>query len=149
MNTQISVPLSLKSFLTLSDFLREHAPHINAVDAVETAIDYWLDNVAWKPELIKASGRGYTWSSKDTQIFMPDQTEIRMRYKGELFYARVEGDQIMYRGASYTPSTLANTITQTSRNAWNDLWIKRPTDLEWHLASSLRLAARKSVGASK
>ena len=32
----------------------------------------------------------------------------------------------------------ANTVSWTTRNAWRDLWIKRPADSEWLLADDCR-----------
>jgi hypothetical protein len=34
------------------------------------------------------SGRGYQWK----QLFLPDGTDLRMRYRGAYYYAKVEGD---------------------------------------------------------
>jgi hypothetical protein len=50
----------------------------------------------------------------------------------------VEGDDIIYEGRSVSPAVLVNTITDTSRNAWRDLWIKRPGDKGWGLAGDIR-----------
>ncbi|WP_177219754.1 hypothetical protein [Nitrosospira multiformis] len=45
----------------------------------------------------------------------------------------------MYEGEAFSRSGLANRIASgTSRNAWRDLWIKRPRDKEWVLANDLR-----------
>jgi hypothetical protein len=82
--------------------------------------------------------RGYTWKHKDCQLFLPGGTEIRMCYKRQYYYAKVEGDRIIFDGKSLSPADLVNAITSTSRNAWHDLWIKRPDDKAWNLANSLR-----------
>jgi hypothetical protein len=38
-----------------------------------------------------------------------------------------------------SPSEFANQVAGgTNRNAWRDLWIKRPHDSEFHLADDLR-----------
>lgn len=39
-----------------------------------------------------AGGKGYQW--KD--LFLPDGTDLRMRYKGVDYYAKVEGDKLTY-----------------------------------------------------
>ena len=92
----------------------------------------------WKPELLQkhepSDTRGYQWKS----LFLPDGTEVRMQYKGEWYYAGVDGDQLLYEGDATTPRRLANYVAQSSRNAWRDLWIKRPGDAEWRLADDLR-----------
>jgi hypothetical protein len=63
-----------------------------------------------------------------------------MKYKEKNYYAKVDGDLIMYEGKSFSPSELAAFITKTSRNAWRDLYIKRPQDQNWALADDLRSA---------
>lgn len=135
MKTQISVPMDTGLFLTLVDFLRSNGDPRDPVDVVSSAVEYWLDNASWKKELLTTSStRGYQWKS----LFLPDATEIRMQYKGTYFYAKVEGDEIIYDGKPISPGSLANTIASSSRNAWRDLWIKRPKDSEWRLADECR-----------
>jgi hypothetical protein len=146
MSTQIAVPVPTDVFLGLAQFLREQRSHLDPVDAVAEAIYYWMDNASWKPELLPAtspSSRGYTWRYKDKSLFLPDNTEIRMRYRDQYHYAKVDRDQIMFDGVSVSPSVLANRITGSNRNAWRDLWIKRPTDKEWKLADDLRKEIEK------
>jgi hypothetical protein len=135
MNAGVAVPIPTQQFLELSDFLRSKNDRRDPVLAVRDAIDYWLQNADWKPELLSQSDtRGYQWKS----LFLPEGTQIRMSYKGTYHYAKVEGDQIIYEGKSISPGSLANTITSSSRNAWRDLWIKRPDDREWKLSDDCR-----------
>ena len=67
-----------------------------------------------------------------------------MRYKERYQYAKVEEDEIIYQGEVVSPSTLTRKITGSSRNAWKDLWIKRPGDSEWKLADQCRREAREA-----
>ena len=135
MKTQISVPLETEQFLSLVDFLRSNGDARDPVIVIADALDYWMDNASWKPELLMESvSRGYQWKS----LFLPDRTEIRMQYKGAYFYAIIENDALIYNGKPISPSTLANTIAGSSRNAWRDLWVKRPGDTDWCLADELR-----------
>lgn len=135
MASQISVPLPTELFLRLVDFLRERGDPRDPVQMVELAVEYWIDNASWKEELLRPSdAQGYQWKS----LFLPSGTQIRMPYKGAYYYAKVEGDEILYEGKPTSPSRLANTITRSSRNAWRDLWIKRPSDREWALADDCR-----------
>lgn len=138
MESQIAVSISTGQFLDLVNFLRSNNDPRDPVNVISEAIDYWLDNASWKPELLSITDtRGYQWKN----LFLPDGTQIRMQYKGEYFYAKVEGDDVVYKGRSISPSSLANTITSSSRNAWRDLWIKRPGpagDSEWKLADDCR-----------
>lgn len=148
MNTQISIPVTTSTFLMLVDFLREQGSNKDPVVAVEDAIHYWMDNASWKqedlmPELFTTGSRGYTWKYKKTSIFLPHDAEIRMRYKRQYHYAKVEGDEIKFQGVSVSPSTLVKTITGNCRNAWRDLWIKYPNSGEWKLADESRRRAEK------
>lgn len=135
MKTQISVPVQTQQFLELANFLRSNCDPRDPVEIVSIAIDYWLDNASWKPELLfESDTRGYQWKN----LFLPSGTQIRMQYKGAYFYAKVDGDEIIYDSKPISPGSLANTIAGNSRNAWRDLWIKRPEDKEWKLADECR-----------
>lgn len=142
MKTQISIPVATRQFLELADFLKAQGDARDPVLAVQDAIDYWLDNASWKPELLRQaqpSNLGYQWKG----LFLPDSTEVRMQYKSDWYYAKVEGDKLVYEGEPITPGRLANTVAGTSRNAWRDLWIKRPADAEWLLADDCRAAGEQ------
>jgi hypothetical protein len=143
MKTHVSVPIHTSVFLDLVDFLRDQGSNRDPVVAVADAIDYWIQNTSWKqhdlmPEIFTTESRGYTWKYKDSCLFLPHDTEIRMPYKGQYHYAKVVGDEIKYKDAAITPGALANAVTSSSRNAWRDLWIKRPDEKEWTLADQLR-----------
>lgn len=143
MESTISVSIPTEQFLDLVNFLRSNNDPRDPVNVVRTAIEYWMDNASWKPELLSQTDTsGYQWKN----LFLPSGTQIRMQYKGQYYYAKVEGDSIIYNEKPVSPSTLANTIAGGSRNAWRDLWIKRPDPVreeEWKLADNLRRAADK------
>lgn len=137
--SDVSVPISTETFLKLVDFLRAQGSDHDPIAAIETAVLYWLDNASWKPELLpevreQTSKRGYHWKS----LYLPEGTDIRMRYKGQTFHAKVVGDDVEYSGQKLSPAELANLITNSNRNAWRDLWIRRPGDNQWTLADELR-----------
>jgi hypothetical protein len=137
MESHISVPVQTAQFLELVAFLQSKNDPRDPVEVVASAIEYWLDNADWKPELlaqVDSNVQGYQWKN----LFLSNGTQIRMQYKGTYFYAKVEGDKIIYNGKPISPGSLANTITKSSRNAWRDLWIKRPEDKEWKLADDCR-----------
>jgi hypothetical protein len=78
---------------------------------------------------------GYRWGT----LWMPNGTLIRMEYKRETHLAMVKFDRIDFNGATYSPSELASKIAAgTNRNAWRDLFIKRPVDSDWCSADELR-----------
>ena len=49
-NSKISVPIPTKLFIELSSFLSESGSDRDPVIAVIDAINYWMDNAAWKKE---------------------------------------------------------------------------------------------------
>lgn len=137
MKSCISIPIQTEQFLELANFLKRNKDPRDPVEMVSTAIQYWLDNADWKPELLEevsSTIRGYQWKN----LFLPNETQIRMQYKGTYFYARVEDDKIVYLGKPVSPGSFANAIAGNSRNAWRDIWIKRPEDKEWKLAGECR-----------
>lgn len=139
MTTMISVPIPTPLFLELAEFLRDNRDPRDPVEMVSVAVEYWLSNAEWKPEDLlqqpKANSLGYIWK----ELFLPQGTEIRMTYKGTIYRANVAGDEFFYEGRSISPAVMVNTVSGTSRNAWRDLWIKRPADREWISAENLRL----------
>jgi hypothetical protein len=149
MKSQISVPVPVSTFLALAEFLKTQGSDRDPIVTIDDAIHYWMDNAGWKqddlmPEIRGSATRGYTWKYKNSSIFLVDSTDIRMRYKGQYHYAKVDGDEIKYEGKSVTPSTLANSVTGSSRNAWRDLWIKFLESKEWILADMCREQSKDS-----
>lgn len=135
MNTYISVPIATKQFLALVDFLKAQDDPRDPVDIISLAIDYWVDYASWKPELLEESDSyGYQWKT----LFLPSGTQLRMQYKGRYHYAKVVGDEMIYEGVATSPGGMANTIAGSNRNAWRDMWIKRPNESEWTLADDCR-----------
>jgi hypothetical protein len=57
---------------------------------------------------------------------------------GENNYARVEGDKIIHKGKAVSPNQFAQSFARTTRNAWTDLYIRRPEDKHFTLACRLR-----------
>lgn len=79
--------------------------------------------------------RGYYW----TPIFLPNGTEISMEYKREKHVAVVKHEKIHFKDKTYTPSEFARVVANnTSRNAWRDLFIRKPGEAKWILADQLR-----------
>ncbi|MBA3352369.1 MAG: hypothetical protein H0U23_08105 [Blastocatellia bacterium] len=136
MKSQIAVPIPTEQFVELVNFLREEKDIRDPVEVVSYAIEYFLNNAAHKQDdlLVTRSSHGYQWKN----LYLPDKTQIRMQYKGRYFYATVERDEIIFERTPISPGSLANKIAGSSRNAWRDLWIKRPEDKEWKLADDCR-----------
>jgi hypothetical protein len=137
----IAVPVDTKLFIGLVDFLREKGSDRDPIAVIDTAIAYWMENADWKtedlmPEVFKRPQHlGYQWKI----LRLPPGTKVRMKYKGVTHHASVDGDDFIYEGKKTTPSEFANQVAGgTARNAWRDLWIKRPEDRDFRLADDLR-----------
>ena len=133
----ISVPISTDTFIGLVDFLRERNSPRDPLEVIESAIAYWTDNADWKEEILSPVGvaTGYSWKS----LFLPSGTVLRLRYESEYRYAKIEGDKLVYDGAPIrSPNQFALSVTGGARDAWRDVWIKRPGDDDFVVANSLR-----------
>ena len=126
-------------------------PALLAVDQVETFIDFHRDDVnfwtdeglgAFAEESASAApdvgdlGRGHQWGP----VFLPNGTELRMKYKGKYQYARVEYEGIVHDGQR-RPSIsqwVRSVAARTSRNAWHDVWVRFPQEKEYRYADAIR-----------
>jgi len=139
-NSTVCTPISTNSFLKLAHFLKEQGSDRDPLEVIETAIEYWMNNASWKREdlmpetLVGDDARGYTWKS----VFLPTGTMVRIKYDGSFIYAKVEGHYLMFNGERVSPNQFAMKVTGTARDAWRDLWIKRPRDADYRLADDLR-----------
>jgi hypothetical protein len=72
-------------------------------------------------------------------ISIPAGSEVRMLYKGQQHYARVENGAIVDPDGRYSPSEWASKVAEgTSRNAWRDLSFKLPGNSHWESAKLLK-----------
>ncbi len=83
--------------------------------------------------------KGYRWDP----LFLPNGTRLRMTYKGKDSFAEVRHQRIVEGDREFSASEWASKVaSNTSRNAWRDIYIKRPTDDDWQLADVLRIRAK-------
>lgn len=150
----VCVPIDVSLYNEL--VLRVGNPDTDVVGYIEHAVESYLDRTkddewseayeAWKEsrkpaeELRKRFGdpdKGVHW----TPLFLPNGTKLSMQYGGKSYEAEIRHEKIFFGGTKEvsSPSVLASMIADgTSRNAWRDLHIKRPADLEFRLADELR-----------
>lgn len=121
----------------LRTFLRTSGSTLCASEAIVRAIKLWITN----QQAAAAAGQGYQWKS----LFLPAGTQLRMRCAEQLFFAGVIGDQIIFRGRPVSPRQMVCTAAGEQRNAWRDLWIRRPQDRGWAPAAQLRRAAMQEA----
>jgi hypothetical protein len=135
MGSSLGINLPSGLFIELVDFLRSNNDPREPTAVVEECIRYWMDNASWKSELLATSAdKGFQWK----ELHLPAGTQIRMSYRGKYHYAQVTGDSMIFEGKATTPGAMVNMITRSSRNAWRDIWIKRPKDESWTVARQLR-----------
>lgn len=103
--------------------------------ALEAAVEMWLvEQVKLRIGGDPASVRGYQWKS----VFLPDGTLLCTNSYGEDRYARVCGQKIICEGRVVSPSRFANWSRRGTRNAWSDIYLRRPQDKFYMRASRLR-----------
>lgn len=82
-------------------------------------------------------------------VNIPENTEVRMDYGGRPHTAAIRCAKIEDGDGRYSPSEWASKVAGgTARNAWRDLWFKRPGSSEWVNAMSLREALRSKESES-
>lgn len=150
-----TLPVPIDAELVGEFYLRAGQPSANISSWIENVVRDYLDRTAddgdwaeayysWRKEAAGSESfqtefgdpkGGYRWGT----LFMPNGTLLRMEYKRQTYRATVKFDYIEYECQRYTPSELASKIAAgTSRNAWRDLFVKRPGDTDWCLADELR-----------
>lgn len=85
--------------------------------------------------------KGYDWAP----VWLPNGTHLRTVYKEREGFAEVRHERLWYGDTPVSPSEFASRFANnTVRNAWRDIWVKRPADADWIPARQLREAARSA-----
>ena len=145
---KIAIPIDSEIIGEL--FLRS-GPKANVSDWIEDIIMDYLERTesddGWREEYYEYiekqqsyedygnPSEGYQWK----QLFLPNGTKIFMTFGQKKHQAIVKHGAFMVDDATSSPSQFANSVARHSRNAWRDLYIKRPKkDVEPVLADRLR-----------
>lgn len=151
MEQKISIPISAE---IIYEMLLRKGPEQDIPSWIEDVVRDYLDRTEddsdWNDEyydyLERRKGeedfkekygdatKGYRWQD----LYLPNGTHLYMNYKREKHYAIVKHEKIFYENDSFSPSQLVRKITNTTRNAWRDLYIQYPNKNEWKLADVLR-----------
>ncbi|MYM74332.1 hypothetical protein GTP56_19355 [Duganella sp. FT134W] len=135
MKSTMSLQIDTDTLLRLISHLKVRGGAQDVSEAVNSAINLWLrEQTQLAAGCDPASVRGYQWKT----LFLPDGTELRSWSYGEYNYARVVGDDIIHKGRSVSPNQFAQAFARSFRNAWMDLYIKRPEDKQFKQAGRLR-----------
>ncbi|MBP1203378.1 hypothetical protein JOD97_001392 [Duganella sp. 1411] len=148
MNTTVTVQVPTDTLLHLIEKLRRRGGSQDISEAMTKAVECWLEDPArFAPGADPADMHGYQWKS----LFLPAGTVLKSWSYGENNYARVEGDQIIHNGRAVSPNQFAQSFARSTRNAWQDLFIRRPGDKTFKIACRLRdelIAAAKPAAAT-
>ncbi|USX15936.1 hypothetical protein NHH88_09195 [Oxalobacteraceae bacterium OTU3CAMAD1] len=135
MKSTVTVQLETSTLLKLINRLSELGGTQDVSEGVSSAIEFWLaEQAKLATGCDPASVRGYQWKT----LFLPEGTVLRSWSYGDHNYARVEGDQIIHEGKPVSPNQFAQSFARTTRNAWTDLYIRRPGDKRFTMACRLR-----------
>lgn len=143
MESTVSLPVDSHTLSRLIAHLRQsNSGPRDVAEVIVMAIDSWIAAREIGQLGADTDGvRGYQWKS----LFLPEGTVLRSWSYGEHNYARVEGDRIIHRGRPVSPNQFAQSFARTTRNAWTDLFIRRPGDQRFHLADCLRREQAKQA----
>jgi hypothetical protein len=136
MESTVSLPLDGHTLARLIAHLRQSSSGTrDLAEIMANAVNSWISaQEVGQAGADTDSVRGYQWKS----LFLPEGTVLRSWSYGEHNYARVEGDRIIHRGRAVSPNQFAQSFARTTRNAWTDLFVRRPGDQRFHLANCLR-----------
>src|SRR5471030_2886225 len=140
MKSTVSLQVDTHVLLQLIAQLRDLGGAQDVSEAITTAIAFWLaEKVKLPSGADPAYVHGYQWKS----LFLPEGTVLRSWSYGEYNYARVEGDRIVHQGRRVSPNQFAQSFARSTRNAWNDLFVRRPGDKQFKLACHLRRGSER------
>ncbi|MYM21071.1 hypothetical protein GTP46_00205 [Duganella sp. FT135W] len=140
MKSTISLQVDTSLLLRLISQLQIRGGTQDVSEVIGSAIELWLrEQASLRKGCDPACVRGYQWKT----IFLPEGTELCSWSYGEHNYARVVGDEIIHNGHSVTPNQFAQSFARSTRNAWEDLRIRRPEDKQFRPASRLRAEQAK------
>jgi len=114
----------------LQDFLYRTRSTFGPADAIAAAVKQWIASERAAVE----SARGYQWK----QLFLPAGTRVRMQCGEQWHYADVVDDRLLYDERPLSPHQLVEAVAGPGRNAWRELWLRRPGDKFWLQADRLR-----------
>lgn len=84
--------------------------------------------------------KGYQWQS----LLIPNGSHLKVTYKGSDAHAEIRHQKLVYEGEDdLSPSSWVRRVANnTSRNAWNDVWVQLPGTSQWQLSDVMRREQR-------
>ncbi|MGO4467847.1 hypothetical protein [Pseudoduganella sp. RAF53_2] len=120
------------TYSRLLKFLHASDSPLCASEAVTRAVQLWINS----RQRVVAPVTGYQWKC----LFLPSGTRLRVHCMGQVSYGEVIGDELVFRGRAVSPRQMVTAAAGEARNAWRDLWVRRPQDCDWTQADKLRRA---------
>ncbi|HJV01256.1 MAG TPA: hypothetical protein VJ752_11950 [Burkholderiaceae bacterium] len=139
MSYPIPVHLPNDVFHALTACTGEHWFGDMSSAALCDAVRSWIAREDAGTAAAPPSIHGYQWK----QLFLPEGTNMRTTFQGQVAYAAVLGDAIIADGTRVSPSQFVNAHGCGNRNAWRALWLRFPGEARWRLAAHCRDAARE------
>lgn len=148
MNAGRLITVDPNTLIALQTHLRCLGGDLSLSDAASHAIRAWLAEQGVRcdaspldaaharaaADAPSSGARGYQWK----ELFLPEGTDLRMSYNGEVYHARVTGDAVMHQGRRVSPRQLTIQIAGDGRNAWRDLSLRMPGEKHFRPACLLR-----------
>ncbi|HZX25672.1 MAG TPA: hypothetical protein VFF16_01280 [Telluria sp.] len=129
------VTLTVAVYQDLARHLEEMRSYELIDEVVNRAVQLWLKTAREQcGPAARPAPRGYLWK----KVFLPSGTHLRTCIDGETRFAVVEDDRILHAGAPTTPSRFANACGPRGRNAWRNVWLLFPGDVNWVRAEQCR-----------
>ncbi len=123
----------------LAVYLERSGSSLSPDEALASAVREWIaareaGEVARDPGAFHRRPGGYQWKC----LFLGHGSELRVYHEGRYHYAEVSQDVLMYGARQVSPRQFVLAVMGDPRNAWRELWVRRPSDARWKLASVLQ-----------
>ncbi|WP_305823733.1 hypothetical protein [Massilia brevitalea] len=123
----------------LADYLERTGSILSPDEALGHAVREWIASredgkVALDVGAAPRRPGGYQWKC----LFLAHGSELRFFHDGQFHYAEVRDDLLVHNNRPVSPRQFMLGVIGEPRNAWHELWVRRPSDARWKLASVLR-----------
>lgn len=123
----------------LADYLERSGSIFSPNAALEFAIREWIaaregGEISRDVAVMYRRHGGYQWKC----LFLAHGSELRVYHNERYHYAEVDRDVLTYQGRPVSPRQFVLAVMGEARNAWRELWVRRPSDARWKMASVLR-----------
>ena len=134
------LPISLEIYHQLLSAASETGFEKEFWEIGESAIRDWM--VRHHPDTFSLRAvSGYQWK----ELFLPSGTLLRTVFGARQHHCVVEDNEIIYQGASVSPSGFVNAVGGMRRNAWSSLWLLFPETKTWVKAEALKRPKGRSI----